>query len=413
MPKIENISDSHAIVSVASDPTASFNHLIDETVEENDETYLKLNSLLREGTIPFFQATIKKNLELYAGTPVITSYQINLPKSSSAETFTIDIKCKFRWTDEPKMRIRIMALNALELPPSYREFPNAMVSTYHPPSLRQQTMSCLGYFFRSDMQSLLKNANDAHGIDNKERLYLQAYKRAHTDVQRIQVLESLINTLADFHQHLDKLWRQDFNTGERDFMQDVNLIKINRYLSQLPENYPLITPNAQILNDQFKSIFYLLKENHLEKAWALYKSIATPSYFIQRSFPNLVAMTHQLSAIFIIARLDKWYGPDIYRPEHEIIACVLTELQKACASLTKYNSEQVGILNEGAIKPIEQLIQTGLRAASTTSDERKRAIYDEDVKYNQQMADIGVDPSARILTENMDINDSQQIEYLL
>lgn len=378
------------------------------------EPFEQIRSIFSAGMATFFDKMADGYLRNDTGLPVITSYRINPVKPGQPDQFSIDIKCKFRWTNHPGARIRIHVFTALELLPDFHRSQQPLPEEKQPKSLFDQLSKSITSIsiFRPDFNVLLKSAEETEGIHNKEAICLKACRLAETNLQLIAALEVLINALGDYHLYLDKLC-VDGTMGkeERDLLQDTNLQKINCYMTYLPINYHLHTPSALTLFTLFKQIFALIQENSMDEAWELYQPASIPSPFISHAFPHLLAMNHQLRAIFLISRHEKMYGVHKlgvsapFLPEVYIIEHTLFELNGALDALSLSNAVQKEQLKELSIAPILHLQKMGMDAASETSNAERYRLCEQSIREVELQRSQGQGFTFRISGEDMDADD--------
>jgi len=300
--------------------------------------------------------------------------------------------------------------NAFKLPPNGQGFQSPVV--LQPDSESKAPQSIFNFWSappapEPNCMEALNIAEEMKGMCSKrEKAYLKAYQLAKTDVQRIRVLECLITRYSKYH---DRLIRD----GEfKDYAPGV-MRKANHYLTWLPESYQTQSLNANKINDNFQSIFKLLQEQRIDEAWARFDAHSDLSFFIQRAFPNLQAMKHQLHAIFRISRHDIYYGIDAtgstWIPELSIIVAAIGELQDACKVIESYDPVQKEALEQYAIAPLERLIEIGKEAAATTSYEERQLRRDTEVEHGRSLFAQNIQPTFRILGEDMDADEEPTV----
>ncbi|MDP3704508.1 MAG: hypothetical protein Q8R24_01190 [Legionellaceae bacterium] len=404
----ENENNEQSFSLIDSRPTAELNQST-PFIQASTAAFDQINQGIFAFSMGITDAMrVDKALKEEAGIPIITSYRVNSPTDLQPNTFSMDIKCIFRWTGHRKERATLLFMNAFKAPPNDQGYQRPVLQQ----KLESNTSSILGYsswFSKPSSEDVLKNAESLSGIYKKRvDLYLEAHQLAKTEVQRILVLECLINQYANFHEYHENRRRRgwgDYDPGA--------LPEIKKYLTWLPENYQTQTPSANKINDNFQSIFKLLQEQRIDEAWVKFEPHAKLSPFIQHAFPNLQAMKHQLRAIFRISRHDIYYGRNIFGftwiSEVDILWTVINELRKACKLIESYAPDQKEAIEQHMIAPLERLNQIGKQAATETSYEDKRLRRELRIQHNQPILAQCINPTYRILNEDMDDDDEPTV----
>ena len=158
------------------------------------------------------------------GYPIITSYRIN-PSEPDNDTFTMDIKWRFLWTNHPSRRITLPFLKKFALPEGYRPEARADAAALipNPEYFGRETVQWLASFFSEDVKSLLERAEKTEGIYDKEAIYKDAYRMAKNDQQRVLVLEHLINALNEYQKYINERHQHDRNIQVLDKILNKNL----------------------------------------------------------------------------------------------------------------------------------------------------------------------------------------------
>ena len=79
------------------------------------------------------------------------------------------------------------------------------------------------------------------------------------------------------------------------------------YVNLLPTNYQKLSENARNLSEKFQIIIKLLSAESLQEAWGNFSNLSPLSPVIQYACPNLVAMWHQLRALFLLLNIECYH----------------------------------------------------------------------------------------------------------
>ena len=387
----------------------------DDFTEGIQEINTRLPSLL-DGLLSL---RVETWLRTDTGLPLITSYRIRSPEDSPPDTFSIDMKCIFRWTAQPKIRITLLAFNSFDIPLDYQVTPGQGRKVAPKLSLADQLYDLRPAFFKPSFDALLAQEKEVDGVTKKERILLQAHDMANTDLQRVLALEALINVYGHYLVYLEDEALTTSDPLYKDIMIPRALAKFNGYIKQLPENYRSLVPSGIKLNTQLQAIYSLIKTQRIDEAWVLFEAIPILTSFIKESFPNLMAMRYQLSAIFEISRHLEMLGerrPGMYTlgnstfiPEHEIITNALAKFSRARDLIAPFNPLLKDRLEAGSVAPLQHLLQVGKHAAQQTSYADRVARRNVEVRINRNCFIQGIDPSHRIPHEDMDADEEPQI----
>lgn len=351
---------------------------------------------------------VDKQLKDETGIPLITSYRINRPTDFRPNSFSMDIMCIFRWTNRHRERSTLLFINEFKAPPNVVGYQRPILQQKFEPN-RSSILCYSSWFSKPTSEDILKNAESLSGMyQERVDLYIEAYELAKTEVQRILVLECLITQYANFHEYHKNRRLRGWDNYDPGALQE-----IKKYLTWLPDNYQTQTPSANKINENFQSIFGLLQEQRIDDAWAQFEPYVELSYFIQQAFPNLQAMKHLLHAIFIISRHNAYYGRNaehsVWMPEIDIIEVAINELSKACKLIEIYDPDQRSAIEQHMIAPLEALKLKGKQIADHMSYEDKKRCRTVRVQYNRSLLVQGIDPTYRILDEDMDADDEPTV----
>ncbi len=182
--------------------------------EQTPAPFEKLNSIFSLLLTDNFNAAMVDNsLKKYTGLPVITSYRINQTNTLRPDTFSMDIKCKFKWTNQPAQRVRITLFNTFDISDEYVApvlllQPNEQFSFYY----RIYVSGFALFSSKQNVADLLKKATLTEGMYKKESIYLEALQLAQTPLECTQVLEAFINAYGKDYE--ETVRRTDLEHGE-------------------------------------------------------------------------------------------------------------------------------------------------------------------------------------------------------
>lgn len=362
----------------------------------------------------FFNQMEQSGRERMTGSPIITSFRIN-PSMPEDNTFTIDIRWRFLWTNHPSKRITLPFLKHFTLPATYRPEPrtNEIVILPNPEYCGKQTIDWLLGFFAENLNETLNRADKTDGIWDKEAIYKQAYNMATNDEQRVLVLEQLIDALNDYQKYIDLRHLRDEDIERRDRILNKNLDKIKRYLSLLPEDYAVHCPRAVALYDKLTIIYQLVQTNQLDEAWQLYEQMPEINYFTERAFPHLKVMQLHLFIIFIITRHQLYMSPDKQNAsgigEVQILGAMTYLLDKACKLTDTYQSVERNFIQLQLMNPLNELKQFGKQAARNMSPFERELVYQSDTARTRPLREQGAHTVYRNPNESMDDDDDRVI----
>ena len=397
-------------------PSNNVEFKLSSAAEQMPAPFEKLNSIfsvmLSDG---FNKVMVDHSLKKYTGLPVVTSYRINSTSILCPNSFSMDIKCKFKWTSQPAKRVCITLFNTFDI----------SMDEYVAPVPPAQSNEQLSYFYqlyvngfalfssKQKVADLLKKAMLTHDMYEKELIYQEALQLAQTPLESTQVLEAFINA---YGKHYDRVERDSHleRGGLKQHFHDllpVILAKIHELKKKLPENYWSLAQSAITLNAQFRQIYTLLQTGHINVAWVVYKPLKL-THFIQYAFPHLKAMDHQLSAIFVLSRhkSDRQNdGSNNFISENNIIPNALYHFRQAFTLLEPHHMTCANSIQKDVIASLESLIQVGKKAAEVTSYEEKSIIQEQEGDADDRLRAAGIDPTYRIPDEDIDADDELRV----
>jgi hypothetical protein len=362
------------------------------------------NRSLRYANQALFAAISDIDHRQYTGNPVITNYRINAEPVRTPNDFSIDVKCLFKFTESDRIIIRLPIIDTI-----------TAYSNYHPRShvqapadkeivsTRILTKIWHGIFSPADIDTYLAQAASAEGINEKERLYTEAYQLAKNSTEQVRVLEQMINALGNYHQHIQDMWTLDGNDTKHAALLAQNEEKINQCLYRLPDNYKMILDSIDSTKGQLLQVLHLLKTDSVDEAWMKY-STALPkdSYFLERACPYLAAMSHQLSAVFMITGHKSSLNEHVSIHEHSVMAYVEKEFDSVNKILAQFDADSACWFDEHARRLVKELLRLGEVAKKNTSVSTSNALSEARIQEIRAQRALGVEPTYRDPTDTID-----------
>lgn len=349
-----------------------------------------------------------KEVRTEAGSPLIATYRLS---QSIPNYINIDIKCSFRWLDCPKKKITIILPFPSQIQaPAYTQKHDFVNESALSTELSTIGSACRDLIFwtTSTMQSVLNEAEQTQGIDKKNiELYFSAYKLAANDVERVHIIECLINRYGKYC---------DYLISSPDFHRHAPAAKkkMTYYLNCLPNNYQTVSETANAIRLHYQIIFECISEQNIDEAWEMFDPYTKLSPFIISAFPHLSVIRHLLIVIFRVSGHDQYYGLDeaLFIPEHDIVASVHSELVKISNFLI-FDLEQQNFIQQYTITPIASLLKTGSDGALATSQETILLRREQEITHTRECIKNQLSiPSYRSRYDDIDAEEVLIVEEL-
>ena len=308
-----------------------------------------------------------------SGNPELLSYRIRPFRYSEAEVMEIDIFSGFKYIPN-EVQGRSLKLRFDLKPECLRVQANRQesllvateVAVNPPNSIAGFIQSSYSYFFTkpaATFETVVAAMKKGRYIDISKPYYELAWKAlalARNDMQRIQILEPMINMLKSRYDHYCKyklkteervvIYQKNIEELERvtawgfepsDAREashaelckirnkeipfepelseaqsaiprlvqemDAALAELNRALEALPVGYHRISPSANELQRKIDLIFQMLEENRIGDAEILHRDLPKITYFLEVAFPHLMALLEQFKGMFCLVRQSGAY----------------------------------------------------------------------------------------------------------
>lgn len=351
-----------------------------------------MGNLIASITVPLLTGLTRQARAEKTGMPVVTSFRINPPNAPTSDTFTIDIKWHFFWTNAPRQRTTLPFFYEFPLPDDFRPAPRLdalpPAPWYYERTSWQKTVS----FFIDSFDNLLQQAISVEGIVNKKRLFRRAYAYAVTDAQRTLLIEHFVNAQWDFHEFARRDTIHSRARGRPEPRMPEAKAAINEWLGVLPDNYQSLSQNAQALHAELREIYALVVQSQLDEAWERFDDLPdTPSHFIQRAFPNLYAMHRQLWVIFTISRHKIYRNETCTVTESQIKGYLEFDLKNMRPFLNEYAPDRTMFIDEQLLAPLDKLTKAGKHFVAGMTKEARDLFYDREMKRASRLYPLDVD----------------------
>jgi hypothetical protein len=249
--------------------------------------------------------TLDRQLLDFKGKAMITvSLPIRPVGTENPNALRLEFTCQFMYTDAPPVQCEIILCKTFS--------PMVRATSVAPPLItagstaaRPQTQSywmqrsqqyCKSFFadnFGSMMQKGHQNVGQEEASDllKTVKYYERALNLATTDVEKLQAIEAIINSIHDSRKLFEGVPFPNF---------ELNLQKRTKAaLRQLPTHYRFLSEDIKHTTASFQTVWTFLENNQPKEAWTVFRIIAM-SHFLEQSCPELDAMHCQLSAVFQI-----------------------------------------------------------------------------------------------------------------
>lgn len=293
-----------------------------------------------------FPGVIDKDPNLYAamfdlekdifndtGNPQFLASRVRPFSYVNDDYFVVDSYCGFKYSNQAPLVVTINILTSLDpiIPQGAKESYEREQTNQPAETGVITTLSRLahGLFFSiPTFESMFKEAQIDRGYHTTREFYEKALSLATNDKQRILSIEGIINQLdrkyvIDRTEYLRLIDEKNYVTNARswghivpEYMKDEadrsvsierNLKKMNdslalieHYYNQLPANYRAMTPSADRIEGTINLVYQLIECDKIGRARLHYLSIPQFTPFLKLAFPHLLAMQHQLRAIFCL-----------------------------------------------------------------------------------------------------------------
>ena len=248
--------------------------------------------------------------------------------------FVVDSYCGFKYSNQAPLVVTISILTSLDpIMPHFAEDGHARQQTEQPPHegvVTTLSKRVHGLFFSPPtFESMFKEAQIDRGYHTTREFYEKALSLARNDRQRISSIEGIINQLdrkyvsdqEDYIQCINEKKSIEYALARGGIVAEHRMngfsnlsVQIERHLKkmndglaliedyyhQLPANYRAMTPSADHIEGTINLVFQLIECDEIGKARLHYLSIPQFTPFLKLAFPHLLAMKHQLRAIFCL-----------------------------------------------------------------------------------------------------------------